>query len=117
MNMIIGGIKVISKESFVSLMKAIVKQNDFEDAINKVFQDYDTDSTLMCYGLESAVVSYLQHEFDDLEEDWLGCFCYECDYLRKFEVGDIVLTDGSMPDIKTWEDAYDFLIGCMNERK
>lgn len=116
MNMMIGGIDMIKKKNFVDLMMAIQKHDEFENAINKVFRDYDCDSSIMCCDLEGAIVRFLQNEFED-DDDWIGYFCYDMNYLKDFEIGNIILKDGTMPNIDTWEKAYDFLIDCMNEKK
>lgn len=98
-------------------MKAITKHDDFETAINKVFRDYDDDSSIMSSGLEGALMYVIQEQFDDLEDDWLGYLCYERDYLRDYELGDIQFADGSSPELNDWSDVYDFLIRCMNNHK
>ena len=108
---------MISKKAFVKAMKEITKHDDFETAINKVLRDYDDDSSIMSSGLESALMYVIQEQFNDLEDDWLGSLCYERNYLRDYERGDIPFADGSSPELNDWEDVYDFLVRCMNEKK
>lgn len=108
---------MISKKAFVKAMKEITKHDDFETAINKVLRDYDDDSSIMSSGLESALMYVIQEQFNDLDDDWLGYLCYERNYLRDYEFGDIQFADGSSPELNNWSDVYDFLIRCMNDHK
>lgn len=108
---------MISKKAFVKAMKEITKHDDFETAINKVFRDYDDDSSIMSSGLEGALMYVIQEQFNDLDDDWLGYICYERNYLRDYKLGDIQFADGSSPELNDWEDVYDFLVRCMNEKK
>lgn len=108
---------MISKKTFVKTMQAMTRNWDFEEAINKVLRDYDNDSSIMGGTLEGALLYVLQEQFDDLDDDWLGYLCYEMNFLRDYEEGDIKYADGSSPKLDNWEDVYNFLIECMNERK
>ena len=108
---------MISKKAFVKAMKEITKHDDFEAAINKVLRDYNDDSSIMSNGLEGVLMYVIQEQFNDLEDDWLGYLCYERNYLRDYELGDIQFADGSSPELNDWEDVYDFLVRRMNEKK
>lgn len=108
---------MISRQAFVKIMNAIVKENNLQDDLNKVFRKYDCDVSIMNCGLEGAIVYYLQEEFNDLEDDWLGYLLYERNYLRDYELGDIQFADGTSPELNDWSDVYDFLIRCMNDKK
>ena len=108
---------MISKKTFVKAMKEITKHDDFEAAINKELRDYNDDSSIMSNGLEGVLMYVIQEQFNDLDDDWLGYLCYERNYLRDYELGDIQFADGSSPELNNWEDVYDFLVRCMNEKK
>ena len=108
---------MISRKAFVKVMEAITKHDDFETAINDVFKKFDDDSTIMSCGLEGAIMYVIQEQFDDLKDDWLGYLCYERNYLRDYELGDIQFADGSSPELNNWSDVYDFLIRCVNDNK
>lgn len=108
---------MISRKAFVKVMEAITKHDDFETAINDVFKKFDDDSNIMSCGLEGAIMYVIQEQFDDLDDDWLGYLCYERNYLRDYELGDIQFADGSSPELNNWSDVYDFLIRCMSEHK
>ena len=108
---------MISRKAFVKIMKALAKHDDFENAINKVFRDFGDDSVITSCNLEGAIMYVIQEQFDDLDDDWLGYLCYERNYLRDYELGDIQFADGSSPELNNWEDVYDFLVRCMNEKK
>lgn len=108
---------MISRKAFVKVMEAIVKNDDMETAINNVFRDYNNDSVIMNSSLEDAIINVIEEQFDDLDSDWLGYLCYERNYLRDYKLGDIEFADGSSPELNDWNDVYDFLVQCMNDKK
>lgn len=107
---------MVSKESFVKIMKALEKQNDMMEGINRVFRKYNDDSVIMSCSLEGAVIDFIQEQFDDTKDDWLGYLCYDKNYLHDYELGDIQLADGSDVELNEWGDVYDFLVQCMNDK-
>lgn len=105
---------MITKETFV---KTINKLEELDNKMNKV--DEALQSLSPDFGgfyipdIFDITVDLLREAFRD-EEDWIGYFIYERDWLHEFELGDILMNN-KIIEIRGWEDVYDFLINNMKE--
>jgi len=101
---------MISKESFIKMMDALQKQEEFDrEAHNKlgeIFTDFEG-----YYGndLINIFPEILGDEMGD-KDDWIFYFMYDLDYGTAYKEGDIAEKDGTIIDLSTAEKLYDFLI-------
>lgn len=106
---------MISKEIFIKIMESLEDLNKRMEAADKVMQALceDFGSFYICDAF-NITINLLSEIFNDKENDWLGYFIWERDWLHKFKLGDIVIGDYSVV-INNWGDVYDFLISEMRD--
>nr|DAF80822.1 MAG TPA: hypothetical protein [Bacteriophage sp.] len=106
---------MISKETFIKTMERLENLNKRMEAADKAMQALceDFGSFYICDAF-NITTNLLSEIFNDKENDWLGYFIWERDWLHKFELGDIVIGGYSVV-INNWGDVYDFLIGEMRD--
>lgn len=107
---------VLSKKDFIKVMEEIKRQYDFYDALNDVFDKYDTDNSVYNYKSMDICISLLSAIFHD-DNDWIGYWIFELNMGKSFELGDVLDEEGNAIDISTIEKFYDFLIKNMWEDK
>ena len=106
---------MISKEVFVNTMERLENLNERMDAADAVMRKLCGDfGSFYIEDAFSITTNLLQAIFNDKENDWLGYFIWERDWLHNFKSGDITVYDESI-EINGWEDAYDFLVKEMEE--
>lgn len=106
---------MISKEIFIKTMERLESLNKRMKAADNAMHDLcgDFGSFYICDAF-NITTNLLSEIFNDKENDWLGYFIWERDWLHKFELGDIEIGGYSVV-IKNWGDVYDFLIANMKE--
>lgn len=100
---------MISKEVFVNTMNKLQDLDKKMDAADKAFKALDSDfCSFYVTGIFDTTFDLLKEAIND-NDDWIGYFVYERDWLRDYELGDI--EDNGVPvKIENWEDVYDFII-------
>lgn len=106
---------MISKETFIKTMESLEDLNKRMEAADKAMQALceDFGSFYICDAF-NITINLLSEIFNDKEDDWLGYFIWERDWLHKFKLGDIVIGGYSVV-INNWGDVYDFLISEMRD--
>lgn len=106
---------MISKEIFIKTMESLEDLNKRMEAADKAMQALceDFGSFYICDAF-NITINLLSEIFNDKENDWLGYFIWERDWLHKFKLGDIVIGDYSVV-INNWGDVYGFLISEMRD--
>ena len=106
---------MISKETFIKIMESLEDLNKRMEAADKAMQALceDFGSFYICDAF-NITINLLSEIFNDKENDWLGYFIWERDWLHKFKLGDIVIGDYSVV-INNWGDVYGFLISEMRD--
>lgn len=107
---------MISKETFVQTINRLEtldkKMSKIDDAMQEMSSDfcgfYITDVFDITIGL-------LEEIFKDTENNWLGYFIWERDWLRNFKLGDITINNEPVK-INSWDDVYDFLVSNMEDK-
>jgi hypothetical protein len=104
---------MISKETFIKTIKRLEDLSNRMDIADRAMRGLceDFGSFYICdaFNITTDVLSEI---FNDKENDWLGYFIWECDWLHKFKLGDIEIGGYSVV-INNWGDVYDFLIANM----
>lgn len=105
---------MISKELFITTMERLVsldtKMNAVDDAMHELSPDF---CSFYIPETTDIVVDILKAIFID-NNDWIGYFVFEKDFLRTMKYGDIVV-NGNIVDVNCWGNVYDFLIKNMEE--
>ena len=105
---------MISKEAFINTMKHLenldTKMARVDSALKGLCEDfcgfYITD-------IFDIVINLLEEVFHD-QEEWIGYFVFEEDWLNGFKIGDVIVNDAPVI-IDDWGDVYDFLIVNMEK--
>ena len=106
---------MISKETFIKTIERLEDLSNRMDVADRAMRGLceDFGSFYICdaFNITTDVLSEI---FNDKENDWLGYFIWECDWLHKFKLGDIEI-GGQSVVINNWGDVYDFLISEMRD--
>lgn len=101
---------MISKETFVNTMNSLIELDKKMDAVDSALKALNSD---FCgfYMTEHAdmIIKILAECMND-EDDWLGYFVWEMDWLRNMYNG-AVMVHGEPVKIENWSDVYDFIVG------
>lgn len=105
---------MISKEAFINTMKHLENLNTkmarVDSALKGLCEDfcgfYITD-------IFDIVINLLEEVFHD-QEEWIGYFVFEEDWLHVFKIGDVIVNDVPVI-IDDCGDVYDFLIVNMEK--
>lgn len=104
---------MISKNTFVNTLTRLEalenKMEIADDALKNLSPDF---GGIYIPEIFDIAIELLSEAFNDTEE-WLYYFVFERDWLRAFELGDVVI-DGKPIVINNWEDVYDFMIERYN---
>lgn len=104
---------MISKQSFVNTMTKLEELEKKMDKVDVALRELSPDfGGFYVPDVLDITVGLLEEIFNDTEE-WISYFLFERDWLRSFELGDVVI-DGKAVNIKNWEDVYDFMIERYN---
>lgn len=106
---------MITKEMFVNTMNKLqeldTKMNAVDNAMHNLCGDF---GSFYIADIFYITIDLLQEIFHDQEDNNLGYFVWERDWLQDFKLGDIMV-DNKPVKIENWEDVYDFLVDCMEE--
>lgn len=109
--------KMINKQEFVEITERLKNTFDTVNKVNEIFRNtidsnmsdfMNAASLMICH--EDIVVKLLENMFND--KDTFAWWLYECDYGRKFKIGDFE-DNGIKIDLTTPEKLYDYLIEKM----
>lgn len=104
---------MISKETFIKTIERLEDLSNRMDVADRAMRGLceDFGSFYICdaFNITTDVLSEI---FNDKENDWLGYFIWERDWLHKFKPGDIEIGGYSVV-INNWGDVYDFLVANM----
>ena len=104
---------MIKKELFVQTINFLKERNDAMFKLNKMFTEEFEDSVFYPYfKYDAQIVRLLAASFDyddDMIEDNISYFCFELDFGRKYQLGDVSESDGTLIPLGTPEELYDYL--------
>lgn len=105
---------MISKEAFINTMHRLEALDNKMDKADAALKELSPDFCgLYIPEVLDITVDILHDVFNDYENDSLGYFIYELDFLRKFKMGCVIDAHGNPTDLSTWDKVYDFLIENM----
>ena len=105
--------KLISKDQFCTIIKAIKNNNDFLNELNDLFKKYNqTENQINSSELEDTLVNLLEMLFDDTDT-WIKYWIYELEYGVKYKDGSVVDLEDNIIPLKTESDLYDLLLENM----
>lgn len=103
---------MIKKGLFVQTINFIKERSDATNKLNEVFTAEFDDSVFYPYfKYEDQLLKVLAASFDyddDIIGDWISYYCYELDFGRKHQLGDVTFNDVPVP-LGTPEELYDML--------
>ncbi len=109
---------MINLETFKKVINHLKYYNDFINDVNTLIYNSGVMSDTSIFGsvLESDIIDLLYESFGiPLEDDIILWWCYEADFGRKFERGDIVISGlpdvhiFKSPDLSSTEKLYEYL--------
>lgn len=100
---------MISKETFVSTVERLQILDKKMDAVDKAMKALDSDfCSFYITSIFNTTFDLLKEAMND-NDDWIGYFVYERDWLRDFKLGDVEV-NGEPVKIYSWGDVYDFIV-------
>lgn len=104
----------ITLEKFKKYMNAVKKDYDYMDQASDIL-----NSDFLYENLSGAsyVLDILSDIFHDGENDYIGYFCFELDWGKNYEPGDVVTKDGEIIPLGTLEDLYALLVKNLKDVK
>ena len=103
---------MISKETFVNTMNSLMELDDKMNAVDSALKALDSDFCGFYMTEPASMVVALLAECMEDENDWLGYFVWERDWLRDMYNG-AVTVNGEPVKIENWADVYDFIVGMI----
>ena len=104
---------MIKKELFVQTINFLKERNDAMFKLNKMFTEEFEDSVFYPYfKYDAQILKLLAASFDyddDMIEYNISYFCFELDFGRKYQLGDVSEADGTPIPLGTPEELYDYL--------
>ena len=105
---------MISKECFIDTMRRLEDLDHKMDKVDTALKELAPDfGGFYIPEVPDIVVAILRDVFNDYENDSLGYFIYELDFLRKYKTGSITDAHDNPIDLSTWDKIYDFLLENM----
>ena len=100
---------MISKETFVSTVERLQILDKKMDAVDKAMKALDSDfCSFYITSIFNTTFDLLKEAMND-NDDWIGYFVYERDWLRDFKLGDVEV-NGEPVKIYSLGDVYDFIV-------
>ena len=104
---------MLSKETFVKAINAVRDAWDYQEGLNNFFGSHGADGYVFQPDCSDALVSVVEEamglEPDENHVTDVSWFCYEMDFGRKFEMGDLTI-QGKDVDVSDAEKLYDYLV-------
>lgn len=101
-------------ELFDKILHQLMKWNDFCEKVS------DATNDAICLPelcpLDDDIVKLLEIIMEDKENDWIGYFCWELNFGRRYKPGMITDGDKDIP-LATTRDLYNLLLENMKEGK
>lgn len=101
----------ISKQQFIECIKSLQTVLDFQREILKTVRKYDSEADFGIFNYPSCdyeLLKLLETLMND-DNGWISYFCYETDFGREWEVGDVTDEDGADIPLATAEDLWNLL--------
>ena len=103
----------MKKKTFIKAIEAIKAQLEHDHNVStqlgRVFSDaFEANLYYDNHFLSEGLLNVLQVELGDKGE-WIGYFCYELDFGKKYKPGCATNADGTNIDLSTAGKLYDFL--------
>lgn len=105
--------KQFSKDLFIQILNDLQKESD---VLSELYQKYRIDF-IDCDWLRNDIsaIKLLEFIFDDEESQWIDWWCWETDFGRDENMGQIFDEDDNIIRVENSDQLYDFLIGNMEE--
>ena len=105
---------MLSKETFVLAIKEIKKAEDYQNALNNVFEEYCADGFIVQPDCSIMLMQVLEEsmgvKLDDNGYSPISYFCYDLGYGELQKPGLIKDKDGNDVEIESAEELYDFIV-------
>lgn len=102
---------MIRKEDFVEVLCEVREVNDYQEGLNKYFNEHGADGYLFQPDCVCSVIKLLHLMFGEKDRgEWISHFCFELDFGRKWKPGGCLDDDGQEITLSTPEELYDYLI-------
>ncbi len=96
-------------ESIAKLEKQTIADINFAEKMGELFPDAYSSNLIYDNNLIiGQFLKILKTSTGDLEEDWIGYFCFELDFGKKYKKGTITDTDGSFIDFSDSGKVWDY---------
>lgn len=102
-------------ELFDEILHRLMEWNDFCEKVSDATNDAIRLPEL-CQ-LDDLIVNLLEIIMGDKENDWIGYFCWELDFGRRYEPGCAKEPNGTSIPLSITKELYDLLIKNMEESK
>lgn len=104
---------MISRDTFIETMCALEILDEKMDKVDGAMKNLCPDfGGFYIPEVFDIVMDILKEMFDD-ENDWLGYFVYELDFMNNYKHGDVLDENDQTIELNGWGDVYDFLIENM----
>ena len=99
---------MISKETFVNTMNKLMELDAKMNAVDSALKALDNDFCGFYMTEPADMVINIMAECMNDEDEWLGYFVWEMDWLRNMYDGAVMIHDEPVK-IENWSDVYDFI--------
>lgn len=100
--------QLLSKESFVNIMKDLQNVESYHSKLNQFFKSQDVDGYLFQPDCSCSVIELLKFIFDD-QDGLIDYFCFEAEFGRKWKAGCFKDRQGRDLDLSAAEPLYEAL--------
>ena len=100
---------MISKEVFVKTMQRLESLERHMDDVDAALHTLSPDFGGFYIPEATAIAMDLLREMFDDEDNLLGYFVYELNFLHEYKFGYVLDENDNPVDVSTWEKVYDFL--------
>ena len=115
---------IISREKFCEYINLLKKMDEKEDSLTQAFRNLDENADVAMVGLYTperrAILDLLNQIMDvPTTKEWGGdidYFCYELNFGKDYKDGSVTDSDGTIINMGTPEDLYDYLVKDYFER-
>lgn len=101
---------MISKEMFVKIMQRLETLERQMDDVDEALHALSPDCGGFYIPEAISIVMDMLHEMFDDEDDLLGYFVYELNFLHDYQFGYVLDENDNPVDVSTWDKVYDFLM-------
>lgn len=107
--------KQFSKDLFVGILNDLQRESD---TLSELYDRYRIDY-IDCDWIRNdiSVIKLLEFIFNDEETHWIEWWCWEADFGRDDNIGQIFDEDDNIIRVETTEELYDFLVSNIEEEE